>query len=315
VVSTSVDKINIDKKIEENSKLLESLSTLEETIVTRGKKADLLAKIGYLYTEKDNLKDAQIFFEKSLNEYKILKEPEKLASIHGALGSLYLQTGDYLLAKEYFELSYNFWKSKTFLNEKIVCLQNLGIVDIRLGDLINGSEHIFDALKMSAQLQDENQFAYTIQILLNYYEERQNYDMLLELKLKALEFWEKLELKDKQFKTLIDLGVISQLLENYSNSLVHFKKAFNIGYTAGDTEKMYLAQGFVGESYFKLKKIDEAKKAYFSTLKIGLYLNQIKDFSKNLEQMRAVLLILGVQQAEIEHFEEISIQEIEKEKN
>jgi tetratricopeptide (TPR) repeat protein len=117
--------------------------------------------------------------------------------------------------------------------------------------------------------------------------------MLLELKKKALEFWESLKLPDRQYKTLIDLGVISQITENFTEALVFFKRAFNIAYTMNDLERMYFSQGFIGECLLKQKEIEKANFTYLQAFKLAVFINSTNDFKDEVIKMRLILQSLG----------------------
>ena len=214
----------------------------------------------------------------------------------GSLGSLDLQLGDYISAKRFCEDSYEYFKTSNYLNERIACLQNLGLIHLQLGQEEQAVDYVLNALRMAMQLQDEDQFVSVIQILLEYYERQTNYEMLKELKLKSLEFWEAMKLNTRQYKTLIDLGVLSQILEQWDEALQFFKKAYNIAYAIKDSEKMYTAKGFIGEVYVKQQEIEEAISAYIEAFMLAIYL----DLSDEIEKMRAVLLTLGVDHEELE---------------
>ncbi|MHA1584252.1 MAG: tetratricopeptide repeat protein [Promethearchaeota archaeon] len=304
----------IDKNIEKGIKFINKSYKFPDTPQNLQDRAEIASNVGFFYTKKDNYEGAQKYFQLALREYDKLKDDQKVAATKGALGSLYIHNEKYLVALSYMEESYNYWKTTNFLNERIACLQNLGIINLKLKEEVKASEFILEALKKSIQLQDEDQFATSIQILLNYYEPLDRYDMLLELKKKALEFWVKMNLLERQFKTLIDVGVLSQVLEDFSQAVVYFKKAFNIGYQNGNLEKMYLAQGFLAETFLKLEEIEKAKHTYLQTYKLAVYINTIKDFKEQVQTMKTTLLVLGFNLEEIIAEGEKAQKEAEKDK-
>jgi len=286
-------KISLDNNI---SKLIIDLKkTFEkkETDIIIEKRAIISSNLALLYWKKENLDDSQKFFLEAIQEYDKLKDKFKLASTKGALGSLYIQKGKFELAKIYTEEAYEFWTNSLHLNEHLACLQNLGIIYLRLNEEVKASDYVLEAMKMAMQLQDEAQFASSIHILLNYYENKKRYDMLLELKKKALEFWLQMNLEERQFKTLIDLGVLSQVLEGFDDAVKYFKNAFNIGYNSGSIEKMYLAEGFLAESFLNKKDIEKAKYTYLQAFKLAVFLNLDGKHQNDVNLMRIALLSLG----------------------
>lgn len=286
-------ELNIQKAIQDGIIELKKTYERQENSKIIEERATIASSLGILLWKNNQSQDAKKYFLLALGEYEKLKDDFKIATTQGTLGSLFLELGEYSLSQKFNEDAYEYWKDTTFLNERIACLQNLGIILLRNQDELKASEYILEALRMAISLQDENQFAITIQILLEHYEKIKRFDMLLELKKKALEFWTQMDLPQRKFKTLIDLGVISQLMEDFSAAITFFKPAFNIGYHSGDLERMFLAEGFLAETYLKLREIEKAKNAYLQAFKLAVYINVEKDYKQHVEAMRLALLSLG----------------------
>ncbi len=286
-------KIDIHKAIQDGIIELKKTYERQETPKIIEERATIASSLGVLLWKNNQSQDAKKHFLLALGEYEKIKDPFKIATTQGTLGSLFLELGKYSLSQKYNEDAYEYWKNTSFLNERIACLQNLGILYLRNQDEVKATEYVLEGLRMAISLQDENQFAVTIQILLEHYEKLKRFDMLLELKKKALEFWTQMDLPQRKFKTLVDLGVITQLLEDFLGAISYFKQAFNIGYNSGDLEKMFLSEGFLAESYLKLQEIEKAKKTYLQAFKLAVYLNVDKDYKQHVESMRLALLSLG----------------------
>ena len=286
-IKNGIDEIKKTYKVKESSPILEL-------------RADLASNVGILYSNLDEYSESRRYLQLALVGYEKLNLIQKVAAIKGSLGSLYLNDGQLQMAQKFYEDAYEFWKSTNFLNERIVCLQNLGLIHIKREELPKASDYLFEAMKKSISLHDEYQFAASIDILLNYYEQKNRYDMLLELKKKALEFWQSLNLIPRILKTLIDLGVISQILDENSKALNYFKTAFNIAYQGNNLEKMFLSQGFIAESYLKLKNIDKARNIYLQAYKLANIINQTTEFQQHVDEMEVSLLALGMEKDGIE---------------
>lgn len=305
-------KISLDNDISKLIKILKKTYEKEETTKNIEERAALCSNLAVLYTKKENLEDSQKFFLESIQEYEKLHDDFKLASTKGALSSLYIQMRKYSLAKHYAEEAYQYWKKSMYLNERLACLQNLGIILLKLNEEVEASDYVLEAMKMAIQLQDEDQFAQSIHILLNYFETNKRYDMLLELKKKALEFWEQMNLEERQFKTLIDLGVLSQILEGFDIAVINFKKAFNIGYKSGNIEQMFLAEGFLAESFLNKKDIEKAKYTYLQAFKLAVFLNINGNHQNDVNLMRIALLSLGFTVEELLKEAEDALKEIKE---
>lgn len=278
-------------------------------------RAMIATNLGIFYWKKENLIEARKFFLLAFTEYEKIQDPFKIANINSTLGSLYIQLGEYASALKHSEDAYVYWKDQNYLNERIACMQNLGICYLKMKEEVKATEILLEALQMVIYLEDEMQFAATIQILLEHYEKIERFDMLLELKRKALQFWEKMELVEREIKTLIDLGVICQVLEEYSTALIYFKRAYNLVYNKGDIEKMYLTEGFIAETLIKLGEIEKAKYTYLQCFKLAVYLNSFSDYQEKIDAMRLMLLTLGYSIGELDHEERKAVAEAKKDKN
>ena len=278
-------------------------------------RCELASKLGIFYFQADDFQEARKFLFVAMKGYEQQQNAQKLAATQGLLGSLFLHSGDYALSLKYYENAYEYWQKTSFLNERIICLQNIGINYLHLDQEAEASEALLEALRMAVSLLDEVQFAVTIQILLEHYERLHRFDMLFELKKKALEFWVQLQLPQRQYKTAIDLGVLSQVLEDYDQALVYFKKAFNVGYNEGNLKDMFLAQGFLAECFLKLNDIEKAKYTYLQAFKIAIYINITENFKDQIDAMRVSLLALGVSKEKLVEEGQKALAEGQKESN
>src|SRR6056297_1498935 len=81
--------------------------------------ARINGSLGSLFWKLDDFSHARSFFIKSLDAYKRLDDDYHLASVWGALGSLYLQYKDYDAALHYTEKAHAYWKNRPHLNERL----------------------------------------------------------------------------------------------------------------------------------------------------------------------------------------------------
>lgn len=308
-----------EEQAEERKKLIEqckaeltalyrSPSNEAEQFTIKTQKANLLVELGLLYLRDTQISKARDHLMMAFRLFRELNDEKGMASVNGALGSLYLAHNDHYTAKEYFERAYAYWGKSNYLNEKIVCLRSLGLTHLQLNEEEEGVTKILDSAKIAAHLDDTAEFLFSMQVLLEHYEKQQEYDVLRELKLKVLEYWEKHpEYVSRRFKTLVDLGVLSQVLEDYPAALQFFKHAFNIAFQMGDFEKTYLAQGFIGEVYVQLEKLEQAKSAYLKAFQTSILIGLEEDHhSEKVENARLVLKTLGIPEETIKEKEEIA---------
>lgn len=298
--SESEEEKKIDESIEQ---ALNQLAKLESSAEDTGSqqylqgKAGLYAEIGILYLKKNVFQKSRDYLMAALRDFIKLEDKIAIASTQGSIGSLYLTAGDYLTAKQYYSDAYQFWQDAPHLNERIATLNSLGICELNLGNEQEGVDRVLKAMSIAAKLHADADFLFSIEILLRYYEEKKNYDVLRELKYKALEYWSKEDrFIVRKFKTLIDIGVLSQILDEFQEALRAFKQAFNIALDLGDFQRAYLAQGFIAETYVSLEEIEKAKETYLSAYKIAMLIDLDSDLdsTNESEQMKIALMALGV---------------------
>jgi tetratricopeptide (TPR) repeat protein len=277
----------------------------EEILEIRG---DLGAELGLLYWKKEDFPEARKYFQLALGAYSKIHDDFHIASVQGALGSLEIEQQQYIKALQYLEPALHYWEQNPQIQERIVCLQNLAITSLRLERESLGVDYCIKAMELASHIPNEQLFAESAQILLEYYEQRQKFDIIRTIKQKALELWTKLDNKIRQFKTLIDIGVLSQMLEDFPAALGAFKRAYNVGFDLHDSQRMYLAEGFIGEVYFKQKEIEKAKEAYLRAFMLAVYLQNAEE----IEKIRAVLLTLGMEQRDIQEKEKEAKKAIQK---
>ena len=317
------DPQEIKKKIKELLKAYKNLQEKPENDRLVESIARVTGSLGTLYWKLDDFSHARSYFIKALDAYKKIDDHYHLASVWGALGSLYLQYKDYDAALHYTEKAHAYWKNKSHLNERLICFQNLGTIYKNLGQIEKAADNVLEAMRLAVKLKDEIQFAKSIQILLEHYELKEDYQMLKELKTKALEFWAALDLPQRQFKTLVDLGVIYQVLEQPDKAINSFKNAFNVAYHIGDLKKMHLAQGFIAEVYFNKRDLDRAREVYIETFKLAVYIAALtkgkkgeKTYSgtdfERINKSKLILLSLGLSESKIAEIQRNTEKEAKK---
>jgi len=286
----------INQVLADLSKLQSQIEDSENLDYIR-KRANLYAELGILYSQVNNINKARDYLMAALRDFIKLDDKVAIASTKSSIGSIYLTNGDYITAKSFFSEAYSFWNEAPYLNERIAALNSLGICELNLGNEDSGVEKVLKAISIAAKLRDDAEFLFSIEILLRYFEEKKNYDVLRELKYKALEYWSQdSKFILRKYKTLIDIGVLSQILDDYTTALKNFKEAFNISLEIGDFKRAYLAQGFIAETFVSLKEIEKAKETYLNAYMIALLidLESNKEDTEEAEQMKAALIMLGV---------------------
>ena len=179
---------NIDQALKELAELQSKVEDSEDLEFIR-KQANLFAELGLLYIKKNLNSKARDYLMAALRNFIKMEDKVAIASTQGSLGSMYLNNGDYITAKSFFTEAYSYWKDAPYLNERIAVLNSLGICELNLGNEEEGVDKILKAVSIAAKLRDDAEFLFSIEILLRYFEEKKDYDVLRELKYKALDYW------------------------------------------------------------------------------------------------------------------------------
>lgn len=286
---------SVDELISEALIKLKKTYTLEEDDELLKQRADLSTELGLLYWEKKKVAESKKFLNLALAGYTRIQDQSQIASVHSLLGTISVQLQLYPDAITHLHTAIEFWKDSPQKSEYLASLQNLGIAYLNMNHEEKATDLIIEGLNQTIELKDEQAFAETLQILLEYYEERKQFDVLIIYKEKALEFWLHMDNQERQFKTLIDLGVLHQIQDEFQEALVSFKKAYNVAHSLNDSERMFLAEGFIGETNFKLQDIPGARDAYMRAFMLAVFLKK----KEEIEQMRVALLTLGAEEHEI----------------
>jgi tetratricopeptide (TPR) repeat protein len=290
----------VEELIKEALVKLKKTYELDEDDEILKQRADLSTELGLLYWENKKAADSKKFLNLGLAGYTKLEDYAQIASIHSVMGTMNVQMQNYPDAVANLRLAVDYWKTSPQKSEYLACLQNLGIAYLNMNEEEKATDAIIEGMNITIEMKDEQAFAETLQILLEYYEERKQYDVLIIYKEKALEFWLHMDNKERQFKTLIDLGVLHQIQDEFQDALASFKRAYNVAHKLNDANRMYLAEGFIGESYFKLQDLPGAREAYMRAFMLAIYLKR----KNEIEQMRVALLTLGVEEQEIHQKEQ-----------
>lgn len=77
---------------------------------------------------------------------------------------------------------------------------------------------------------------------------------------------------------------------------------------------MFLAEGFLAESFLNRNEIEKAKYAYLQTFKLAVFLNINGKHQEDVNSIRLALLSLGYSNEEILKEAEEALKEVKKEK-
>ncbi len=270
---------------------------------------DLHLTLGYLYS------DLPRFYSHSLQEFlyalslmEELGDLEKIAHLNGIIASMYLASLNYSQAIPYYEKSIELLKTDTFNKEMMIAKKGLGIAYMKSGKQKESIHVLSESAEICVDLGDINNYMEIIMILNSYYQEEQDWEMVIELESKALKILLDMGADEEISNTYINLGIANSKLKNYAESLLNFKQAVNYAIKAEKNLIIYHGIVMVAETHFHLRDISSAKSEYLQALSMAAFL----DLNDEIKKTKMVLLTLGVSEEEINSAVDKGKKEIKK---
>lgn len=241
------------------------------------------------------------FYDEALeNLFKILDLAErfdlknKLASIKGSIASVYYARGDFLRAARYYLDSLDILGNRKN-SEVMIGKKGLGLSLIAMGKEEEGVNYLLQAADLCADLRDYNNYMDILILLKKHYLSKKAYDVAAEIEKKAVKILEKTRNYYEIAMGYFELGRYLGLSGDYEGACNAYKTGTNYAFKAKTTDLMYKGVVSVAETYYKLGKIEEAKKEYLKALSIAAYLGDENEILKT----KTVLRLLGINESEI----------------
>ncbi|MFX1311200.1 MAG: tetratricopeptide repeat protein [Promethearchaeota archaeon] len=276
------------------NKKLENLKDLEEI----GKDSNYvkeLSDIALIQLQLEKFRDSEKNYLICLNHFKKQKDRLGQAAVYGVLGVLYFKEGDYDSSIESYEKAYNIYKELKQVEEQITCLKGIGNNHIKLNKLDEACD-IF--LNCSALCSDNNDIYNLLDCLGNLIlinEKMENWDIIYELYKKILKAFKEISDNKGIITSYFNLGILKKRKNHFEQALRYFKKGTNIAIDVNFAELIIRGLSYIGETYFYLGEIKQAKDQYIKALYLA---NKIK--AKNAKiQLYMLLNSLGLKNENI----------------
>ena len=270
---------------------------------------DLHLTLGYLYSDLPRFQDHALQeFLIALSLIEELGDKSKLAHINGVIASLYLARLSYTQAISYYIKTVQLLQTDTFNKEMMITKKGLGISYIKTGQQEEGINILSDAAEICVELGEINNYMEIIMVLSSYYQDQQEWEMVIEVEAKALKILIDMAADDEISNTFFDLGIAYSKLQRYSESLSHFKQAVNYAIKTENNLKIYQGVVLVAETYFHLRDVPSARKEYMQALSMAAYL----ELEDEIKKTQMVLLTLGASEVELQQAVDVGKKEIKK---
>ena len=220
-------------------------------------------KANYQYNTRQNLEDTEIV--RSLYK-KAIKLAPNFIDPRIRLGVTYLETGDYVKAKEIYKMAIEQSELINDMRGKANSFDGLGNIHWHKGRYDKSLENLYISLDILKELNDQAGISRSLlQIGHNYYYKGE-WDKAYKYYSRSIEIIDQMQDRHNMGKALLSLGNIYEAKKQIDKALDCYKEASSIFIEYSDKYAQGYAQMGIGNMYKKLKKYDEAIEFYQSAL-------------------------------------------------
>lgn len=233
-----------------------------------------LLKIDYieLLLELDNRDEFERHAIAYYNELSDAKDEIYRIKLTAILGRYYLESGNYIKAREFYQLRLNFALAQhDFLGQRIA-MTSLGIISSRLGDKKTAIKLYTKALEIAERLGDRNGYSKILLDMGTLYRNEGKYNLTMECYEKSLKLAEITQNRVQKATLIYDMGEYCYYLEEYLVALDYFKKSKQLSEEIGDEIGITFCNDAMGDILFKQDRFDEAEELYNRNLKLQIKL-------------------------------------------
>jgi len=254
------------------------------------------------YRQRGSFDSALLYFHKSLNAYKKLKNQAGVAAIRNSLGKFYYKTGNTDSSIYYYQNALNFYleESDTF---RLASTQlNLGIVYKEVGMYNFALEHLLDAARVLEKQKSSSKLASCYNAIANLHSRQGNFEKSIQFHKKAL-LIRKQEDSDREVaSSLNNLGILYRRLGDYDMALHYLHKSLSIKEklenpalitsTLNNIGAVLLDQGKHSDAKAYFEKALSIRPAHIDQVGRAITLNNLGRVHVNLGDYRQALLFL-----------------------
>jgi tetratricopeptide (TPR) repeat protein len=227
------------------------------------------------------------------------KQKDRLgqASVLGILGTLYYKSANYKKSIEIYEKALKIYRDLSQIQERIMCLKGIGNAYIKLNKLDNASDTFFKCADICSKNKAMYDFLDCLGNLIFIFEKKEEWEVIFELYDKSLKAFQKIKDKKGIITSYFNLGIIKKNKEQkYSEALSYFKRGTNLAIDGNYSELILKGLSYIGESFYYLGKIKEAKEQFIR----GLHLAEKINAGNAIQQFKILLNSFGLNEQEIQ---------------
>lgn len=289
-----LDKEKKKELIDQLLHKIEKYPLNKDDALSKERLADLHISVAYLYSDYEESFDQAMdhFFQ----AFRLLEHGTKLqkATLKGSIASMCYGKKDFINAVRYYQDSLSLLEP-IHKQEIMIGTKGLGMAHLALGNTKPAVDMLLEAADICVDISDVNNYMDIILILKKFYAGQDNWEMVIEFEMKALEILKTIENDYEIAMSYLELGLLYLKLEKYDVALNQFKMSVNAALKKGDNNLIYQGLIMVAETYFNLRILEDAKNEYLKALALASYMNS----EEEIQKLKIILTNINTSQKKI----------------
>lgn len=251
-------------------KLKVILDNTTSTDENKDMRAKALKTMGNIHYFKQNLRQANEYYEQALTLFRELNDTDGIAAILNNTGLIYERQGDFSKAlNRYQEASVLMSKSEESKNSLSIVLSNIGNIYYTLGRFDLALNFLSQALKNSESLNDTSEMAPIYNNIGNIYLSLKEYKTAIDYYRKAEKIHVMFDHKRELSIVYNNIGESYLNLNDINNALKYNKLSLEIANNTKDNEGVISSYVNIGRIYTKIDEYDQALSNYKEALRLS----------------------------------------------
>jgi CHAT domain-containing protein/tetratricopeptide (TPR) repeat protein len=253
-----------------------------------------LQNLGFAFNQANNWQKSIETYEQALERSRIIKTPDREATILNNIGQIYVAIGKFSRGIEFLQQSLVVRQSNNDIKNTGGVLLNIGFAYRRLGQFDKALDFYQQAQTVVNKSGDRKIETSILNNIAGIYRSLGKYSQALVQYKASLELSQKLNLPRQAAITLSNIGAVYNELGQYDNALEYFEQALSQIQKIGDRQSESVFLSNIGLIYDNKAKREQALDYYTKALQIhqelkdlpaqGITLNNIAEVYRVLER-------------------------------
>jgi tetratricopeptide (TPR) repeat protein len=270
-----------------------ALKTIEMAMKMADKKnmGKILRIKGSVLYRKGEYDDAMKVLEEALDILGENGEDQEVGSVIRAIGNIYFARGEYDRAMDYYKRALS-WPNEG-LSGKAMSLNNMGVIEVKLGNYEKAAEDFREALKIRERVGDQWGIAMFLSNLGVVHSESGDYKTAMDYFQRSLKIRRKIGDRWGEAMSLNNIGMLNLDMGEYLKAIEYFREALKIRESIGDKGGKAASLNTTGMAYAELGEKEKALEMYERALEIEEELGDKGGIAESLSGMGKVYALSG----------------------